>query len=388
MRFPDLDFATAPLPDLHEILEELRSHEPVSRILFAGKTIWLINDYGTVAEYLSNDDVLSAPAAYEPLSLTTVGRVLPTMSGRQHRLNRAVVSRVFFPGRMREYAQSLFAEEAQRLADDLADYDRVDLVENFTRVYTFNNIARILGLPREHVDRLQGWADRLMLSFADLEDATAAGQEMGEYLTPLIEARRADPQDDVISLLTQAKVDDEGLSNIEVLAFCRNLFPAAIDTSTNSLGSLLRYALQDRAVWEALPVDQELRERTVNELLRWEPPLVMIPRRAVRDVEIGGQRLSEGDDVRLCITGAHDDPKQFSEPRSFVADRSGSNLTFGHGEHFCLGTQMARRVLEKGVEILARSFPDMTFCADERNEIVGGVLRGPRSLWVNPMGQG
>jgi cytochrome P450 len=169
-----------------------------------------------------------------------------------------------------------------------------------------------------------------------------------------------------------------------VLAFCRNLFPAAIDTSTNSLGSLLRYALADRALWRALPFDRKLREDSVNELLRWEPPLVMIPRRCVQEVELGGQQLAVGDDVRLCITGAHDDPKQFPNPRAFMVDRGGSNLTFGHGEHFCLGTQMARRVLEKGIEILSGRYPEMKLCEEEENEILGGVLRGPRSLWVAP----
>ena len=387
LRMPEIDFAVARLPDLHEVLAELRAVEPVSRIVFAGKATWLLNDYETVSQHISSDAVLSAPAAYEPLSLTTVGRVLPTMSGRQHQLNRAVVSRVFFPGRMREYAQSLFAEEAQRLADVLEGRDRVDLVAEFTRVYTFNNIARILGLPREHVDRLQGWADRLMRSFSHLEDAEAAGREMAEYLMPLIESRRADPTDDVISLLTRSKVGDEGLSDEEVLAFCRNLFPAAIDTSTNSLGSLIRYALQDRDLWRKLPVDRELREKTVHELLRWEPPLVMIPRQCVESVEIGGHPIAVGDDVRLCITGAHDDPKQFPDPRAFRIDRGGSHLTFGHGEHFCLGTQMAKRVLEKGVEVLASRHPDMMLCEDEENPIEGGVLRGPRSLWVKPTGR-
>ena len=251
-RLPEIDFAVDALPDLHDVLASLREREPVSRIVFAGKPTWLLNDYETVSRFISSDEILSAPVAYEPLSLTTLGRVLPTMSGTQHRLNRAVVSRVFFPGRMREYAESLFAEEAERLANDLKDLKRVDLVTNFTRIYTFNNISRILGLPREHVDRLQNWADRLMRSFADLEDASAAGREMVDYLTPLIEARRTEPRDDVISLLTQATVDGKGLSNEEVFAFCRNLFPAAIDTSTNSLGSLIRYALKDRALWRAL----------------------------------------------------------------------------------------------------------------------------------------
>jgi cytochrome P450 len=86
--------------------------------------------------------------------------------------------------------------------------------------------------------------------------------------------------------------------------------------------------------------------------------------------------------VRLCIAGAHDDPKAYDDPRRFLIDRNASNFAFGHGEHFCLGAQMARRVIEKGVEVLAGHFPAMQLCADEPVEIVGGVLRGPRALPV------
>ena len=161
---------------------------------------------------------------------------------------------------------------------------------------------------------------------------------------------------------------------------------AAIDTSTNSLGTLLYMSLTDRDLWRGLARDQKTRESAIQELLRWEPPLVMVPRRVVSDVELGGRCLTAGEDVRLCITGAHDDPKQYADPRAFKIDREGNHLGFGLGEHFCLGTQMARRVLEKSVEILAGRYPDMALCPDTKVEIVGGVLRGPRSLRVAPMG--
>jgi len=387
LRFPDIDFAADPLPNLHEVLAELRATEPVSRIRFAGNPIWLFNDWEVVNDHIATDDVLAAPPAYEKLLAPTMGKVIATMTGPQHRRNRAVVSRVFFPNRMREYADGIFAEEAHQLADGLKDLERVDLVERFTRSYTFHNIARLLGLPKQDVTMLQGWADRIMHSFVDLESAKGAGREMGEYLLPIVEARRAKPEEDVLSLLTQAQVGGEGLSDEEIFSFCRNLFPAAIDTSTNSLGSLLAYALADRELWAQLPRDQQLREDAVQELLRWEPPLVMIPRECVRDCEIGGHQISVGDHIRLCIGGAHDDPKRYPEPRSFRPERGEPNFAFGHGEHFCLGTQMAKRVLEKGVEVLAARYPDMTLCPDVPVEILGGVLRGPRSLMVAPMGQ-
>ncbi len=382
IRFPDIDFAADPLPNLHEVLAELRRQEPVSPILFAGKPIWLVNDHETLARFVSTDDALSAPDAYDELFTRTMGRGLPILRGEAHARNRGLISRVFFPGKMREFAETLFAVEAEALADELEGRVRVDLVADFTRTFTFRNIARLLGLPLEDVARLQDWANRIMHVFVDPGPAETAGTEIGEYLLPLIHARRLAPRDDVISLLTHVELDRERLDDEDILGFCRNLFPAAIDTSTNSLGSLIAHVLPDRALWRDLARDPALRESAIQELLRFEPPLVMIPRRATRDLEIGGQTIRAGDDVRLCITGAHDDEKAYDDPRAFRLDRNRSNFAFGHGEHFCLGTQMARRVVAKGVEVLARRFPQMRLCEDERVEIVGGVLRGPRSLWV------
>jgi cytochrome P450 len=382
IRFPEVDFATDPLPDLHELLALLRATEPVSRIRFAGRPIWLVNDHETVSRVIHSDEILSASDAYDELFTTTMGKALPLLRGREHLRNRGLISRVFFPGRMRAYAETLFAEEAETLAKDLAGRERANLVESFTRPYTFRNIARLLGLPLGDVAKLREWADRIMRSYVDFESAVAAGAEIGAYLLPLIDERRERPADDVISLLTRAELDGERLDDEDILGFCRNLFPAAIDTSTNGLGSLIALALRDRALWRGLAGDQELREAAVQELLRVEPPLVMIPRKAAQDVEIGGHSIHEGDDVRLCIAGAHDDPKAYDDPRRFLIDRNASNFAFGHGEHFCLGAQMARRVIEKGVEVLAGHFPAMQLCADEPVEIVGGVLRGPRALPV------
>jgi cytochrome P450 len=182
--------------------------------------------------------------------------------------------------------------------------------------------------------------------------------------------------------MTQAELDGERLSNDDILGFCRNLFPAAIDTSTNSLGSLLTHVLPDRDLWRRLATDHDLREAAIQELLRIEPPLVMIPRRSTRDIEIGGHLIRKGEDIRLCIAGANNDPKAYDAPRSFQIDRTKGNLSFGHGEHFCLGTQMARRVIEKGIEVLSARYPNMTLCPDAPVEILGGVLRGPQALWV------
>ena len=113
-RLPEIDFAAEPLPNLHEVLAELRATEPVSRIRFAGRPIWLINDSETVRRFIASDDVLSAPDAYDELFATTMGKGLPILRGREHLRNRGLISRVFFPGKMREFAKTMFAQEAEK----------------------------------------------------------------------------------------------------------------------------------------------------------------------------------------------------------------------------------------------------------------------------------
>jgi cytochrome P450 len=215
----------------------------------------------------------------------------------------------------------------------------------------------------------------------DRESATSAGTEIGEYLLPLIHARREKPAGDIISLLTRSEIDGEKLDDEDILGFCRNLFPAAIDTSTNSLGSLLSHVLPDREIWGRVAHDHDLREAVIQELLRFEPRLVMIPRRAAQDVELGGHKIRRGDDIRICLVGSHDDPTVYENPRSFRTDRKQNNFAFGHGEHFCLGTQMARRVIEKGLEVLAITpFSFSLFRFLNAMAAVHKPLRGNRGL--------
>jgi cytochrome P450 len=173
------------------------------------------------------------------------------------------------------------------------------------------------------------------------------------------------------------------LSDEEVYAFCRNLFPAGIDTSTNSLGSLLHAVLHDDALRALCLRGSNERESVVQELLRWQPPLALIPRRCVKNIEIGGAKLEAGDNVMLSIASANSDPDEFPNPRAFDPSRTNKHLAFGHGEHFCIGSHMARRVLETGLEVVLRRFPAIAPCADRPSQIVHGTLRGPRELWVN-----
>lgn len=379
---PDVDFAMHDVPDLHQILADLRTHGPAVPVLFATRPLWLILGHDAVKQAMTDEEHLSTAEAYRRSLGRTMGPVMATMSGEPHRKNRGVISAVFFPKPMRELVEPVFTVEAEKLAEQVAKEKEVDLMSTFTRRYTFNIITRLLGLPVTDVERLMKWADQIMSQGWDFDGAMRAKEEMGAYLEPVVRERRQKPGDDFLSLLVQAEIDGEGLEDEEVYAFCRNLFPAGIDTSTNSLGSLLHVVLHDPSLRALARQGAQQREDIVQELLRWEPPLAMVPRRCVKDITIGSARISEGENVMLSITSANDDPAEFPNPRTFDPSRGGRHLAFGHGEHFCIGSHMARRVLETGLEVLLRRFPEMKPSAEHPSEIIHGTLRGPRQLWV------
>jgi cytochrome P450 len=382
----DLDFALHPLPDLYDILAEFRALGPAVPVLFATRPLWMIVGHDAVKAAMTDETHLSTAEAYKRTLGRTMGPVMATMSGEAHRRNRGVISAVFFPRAMQALVEPVFRVEADRLADEIeakvGEGEPVDLMPVFARRYTFNVITRLLGLPVTDVERLMSWADRIMAQGWDFEAALRAKEEMGAYLEPVVRERRRAPGEDFLSLLVTAELDGEGLSDEEVYAFCRNLFPAGIDTSTNSLGSLLHTVLHDHALRRLAQRGAAERERIVQELLRWQPPLALIPRRCVKPVTMGDYTLEPGDNVMLSIASANSDPAEFPDPRRFDPSREKPHLAFGHGEHFCIGSHMARRVLETGLETLLRRFPAMVPCAERPSQIVHGTLRGPRRLWV------
>jgi cytochrome P450 len=313
-----------------------------------------------------------------------MGRTMQTMSGTQHRLNRALVSNAFFPKQVRSYVGTVVEPEAVRWLRAFAGEERVDLVERFTRPYPFSVITRLLGIP-VHDERLfLEWALKLIDYPWDPEGALRARAGFDAYMVPLIAARRARPADDVVSLLAQARLEGAALEDEEILAFCRLIFPAGSDTTYKNLGSLLSHVLSDPGLRERARGSDTDREALVQEGLRIEPPTALLPRRCARECDLGGQHIAAGDWILFGITAANNDPAVFPEPRRFDPDRAGKNLAFGHGEHFCLGSHLARRELESALKQVFAIYPGMRLASGAPFEIVSAVLRGPRALWVEP----
>lgn len=383
---PEIDFAYDEVPDLHAQIDRLRPHGSVVPVRYHGATAWLINTYEELKQAFSDETHFTAAAFYRVHAEPSMGRTMQTMAGEQHRINRALVSNPFFPKQVRAYLEAIIEPEAQRILDAIDHTDEVDLVAAFTLRYSFSVITRLLGIPVHDDDKFMVWAVKIIDYPWDPEGALRARREFEDYLRPHIHRRRREPGDDLISLLASAEIEGQRLSDDEIFGFCLLIFPAGSDTTYKNLGSLLYAVLSEPGLRERAAANAAERAAIVQEGLRWQPPTALLPRTCSADTELGGVALAQGTPMLFGITAANNDPAVFAEPRRFDPDRANKNLAFGHGVHFCLGSHLARAELECALKLVCERFPRMRLLPEKPVEIIRGVLRGPRDLWVRPHG--
>ena len=240
---PELDFAHAPLPDLHAVLDSLRAHGPVVPVRYHGETAWLILGYDELAAAFADDETFPSKTIYERHSLPVMGKTIQCMAGDEHRRNRALVSHAFRPALMKRAVESLLEPLADELLGRFAARGEGDLVAEFARRFPFLAITRLLGIPVADEDRLIVWAQKLIEFPWDPEGALRASREFTAYLHALLAQRRARPGDDLVSELANLELAGERLADEEIFSFFRLLFPAGSDTTYKNLGSLLALVL-------------------------------------------------------------------------------------------------------------------------------------------------
>ncbi|GLV26869.1 cytochrome P450 [Sphingobium sp. Cam5-1] len=383
----DKDFGLDELPDLHELLAELRTHGSVVPVKFWGNTIWLIMGHPEVKQAFGDVVSFDGGAFFMEYAAPAMGRNIQSMQGDEHRAKRALVAPSFMPGKVRALVEHTLEPIIHELLDRIEGKEEVEFTQAFTRPFPFSIITRMLGIPVHDEAKFLKWAVKLIDYGWDPEGSLQAKKEFDDYMDDIIRQRRAEPKDDMISMIVTAEVGGEHLSHEEILAFLRLLFPAGSDTTYKAGGSLFACVLADPAFRAMAQQDDKARTALVAEALRWQPPVALEPRMASADIELGGVSIKEGDMVALAITAANRDPAVFPDGSRFDPTRDNSkSLTFAYGPHFCLGMHLARRELEAALRIVFERFPNMQLSPDRPVEFVGGVLRGPRELWVRPYG--
>ena len=272
---------------------------------------------------------------------------------------------------------------------DAVDPSGFDLIEAVANPLPVVVIAEMLGVPAEDRARFRVWsAQRARLlepttGAREREAAEEAGKAFNDYFRSIIQARRAAPEDDIVSALAQAEEEGDVLTERELLNMLRLLLIAGNETTTNLIGNGMLALLRSPGELDRMRGDPSLIPSAVEELLRFDSPVQTDFRGALEDCEVNGAPVRRGENVFLLIGSANRDPSVFEDPDRLDVGRSGSShLSFGRGIHHCLGAPLARLEGRVFFEVLFERFASMRLLA-ERPAFRGGVvLRGLESLPV------
>ena len=236
-------------------------------------------------------------------------------------------------------------------------------------------------MPVDDHEQFNAWAEKINYGPLDPEAGLSASAAMVEYLEPLVAERRANPTGDLLSELVQAEVDGETLSDARLYGFLRLLLPAGAETTYRVFGSALLALARDAALRDRVAADRSLVAAVIEETLRWETSVTMVSRRATTDAEIGGVAVAAGCPVTVYSGAANRDDRRWPDPDEFdIERRSIQHLSFGVGEHFCLGTQLARLETRVLFEEILGSMQHMEVTGEIsylRSNLIDGVKHIP-----------
>lgn len=301
------------------------------------------------------------PAHLAPWLAVEAHSMLELEPPRHTRL-RALVLRAF-TSRAISALEPEIEQLCHRLIDGFPD-DPFDLLPAYCTQVPVITICRLLGVPRNMAPQLLNWSHAMVAMYQAsrtrrTEDAAArASGEFTAFLSSYIDQRRADPRDDLITRLIEAEEDGEKLNREELIATCILLLNAGHEATVHSLGNGLNTLLAQGIGPEHFTADSI--DRTVEEILRYDPPLHMFTRYAYEDIEVFGHSFKRGDQVALLLGAANRDPEIWTDPNQFDPNRSvTANASFGGGLHFCVGAPLARLEMRVALRALYARHPDL-----------------------------
>jgi cytochrome P450 len=285
------------------------------------------------------------------------------LTGEQHRRLRALVGPAFMP-RQADRWRPVMRGFLEDLWSGVAASGGCDFVAVLARPYPSLTIATVLGAPRQDVGRLHEWSSWVQGQFdiralsSNRDEIERAVIEVQDYVTALLEDRRAAPGEDLISDLLAARDRGDRLSAAECVQLVVNLLAGGIDTTAAQLAHAIRLFAGHPAQWALLAGDPGLASRAVDEVLRFEPVTPFTARICLEQIEHRGVTFPAGTIVAVCSERANREGDR-GEEFDIAAARDARRLTFGAGTHYCLGANLARAELEEALAFLAPRTPDL-----------------------------
>lgn len=380
----------------YEYFGELRENDPVHWNEKWGG--WIVTRYEDVRQCLQDDEHLSVEVEADrlresSLELPEAESMFPRwiiyLDPPEHTKLRRIIGEAFNP----EMVSNQHGP-AERITESLIDKikagdpDEIEFIEDFAFELPVQVIAEIMGLPTKDRDRIGEWSEDIALTLFHYYDADERHQkteraikEFADYLHGIVEERKANPQNDLITYLTRAEADGETLTDDEVVATAVLLLFGGHETTTKLLTNGILELLRHPDQLELLREDPSLAPKAVEEILRYQGTSKSLTRGVVKDFELRGRQIEAGQRILLSQAAANRDPRQFDDPETFDITRgSMDHLGFGHGTHHCIGAPLARLETRTAFPALVQAFPNMELATEEIEWTQSPLVRGPEEL--------
>lgn len=364
---PDVDLTDGAFyaGDSRAVYKWMREHEPVFRDrngLAAAATYQAVIDAERAPELFSNAGGIRPDQDAPPMMIA--------MDDPTHLLRRKLVNAGFTRKRVKDRQHAIGAL-CDTLIDAVCERGECDFVWDIAAPLPMAVIGDMLGVLPEEREMFLRWSDDMVTVLSsttaqeDFQVSVDAFAAYTEYMMGMIAARRAEPTDDLVSVLVHAEVDGEKLVDHEIVTEVLLLLIGGDETTRHTLSGgtaqLLRHPQQHRQLVD----DLTLLPNAIEEMLRWTAPVKNMARTMTSDTEFHGAQLKQGEKIILLFESANFDEAVFGDPENFRIDRYPNNhMAFGFGTHFCLGNQLARLELSMMQERLLQRLPDMRLTSD------------------------
>jgi cytochrome P450 len=311
------------------------------------------------------------------------------MDGEAHNRLKRLLTPHFTPS-IADDLRPFMREVMNELIDEIADKGNCDIAQDISRKYPVRIICKLLGIPYSDLEKFTKWAVDMLSNFdMNYEKSTEAilqsQKEMDEYVEGFIELRRANPGDDIISILTQAEDNGDRLSVEEMMTLIEALMIAGIDTTQNQLSTAVSILIDNPNAWSTLAEEPSSAKFIVEELMRMNGAVSGTARIAAEDIEYKGVLFPKGTILFVNFATANYDEETFAEPEEFISNRrelESQHMSFGMGLHYCLGAPIARAEIQEALVVIANRLKNIQRNGEVIYKAENSAVYGPVSLPV------
>ncbi len=335
---------------------------------------------------------MSRQAGFDPDEEMARSRPFLSLDPPDHTRLRGIVNKAFTP-RVVENLRPRVKQIVDDLLDAAEKKGSMDIIEDVAYPLPVNVICEMMGVPPEDNVTFRAWSAEVARSL-DPEDVIPPDvrenrqrvfEQFRDYFSQLIEQKRANPGDDLLTALIQAEEAGDRLTHDELLATCILLLIAGHETTVNLVGNGMLALLRHPDQWALLRSNPTLIKTAIEELLRFDPPVQFTSRIALEDMTLdGGTHLEKYQQAVILLAAANRDPAQFRDPdRLDITREDNRHLAFGLGIHFCLGAPLARIEGQIAIGEMVRRFPNMRLTVEQPPYKEQITLRGLAELQVD-----